>query len=125
LLGIGLWDDQAVFQTEILPNKTALWFTAVGGSIVAVCRGLIPDENAVIEPVKAMEEVVQHTHYFPKSWRGRVHGHKVLNDFTALFQFRLVNFLLDLLSVLLAPFILMFSLPKCAGLLYIIIVLTL
>lgn len=49
----------------------------IGGSIIAICRSFIPDENSVMEPDKVMEQVVQYTHYMPKTWRGNTHTNKV------------------------------------------------
>ena len=82
---------------------------------MAVCRGLIPDENQVIDPPKAMEDVVQQTHYLPKSWRNKVHTMNIYSQFTSLFDFKANLLFIELLSVLFTPFILLFSLPRSAG----------
>jgi autophagy-related protein 9 len=78
LLGIGLYDDNALFELQVLPDKSAVWFVGIGGSIIALCRAVIPDENAVMEPEKVMEELITHTHYMPQSWRNRLHSQEVL-----------------------------------------------
>lgn len=112
---IGIYDDDILFKLEVTQGKTALWYIGVGGTIIAVCRSLIPDENsAVDEPTDIMDDLVQYTHYMPKSWRGKAHTTKTLNEFTQLFQYKLVVFVLELLSVFFAPLILIFSLPNSA-----------
>jgi len=58
-----------------------------------------------------MEDIVQHTHHMPKVWRDKLHTLEVLGEFTQLFQYKIVAFAIELISVLLAPFILIFSLP--------------
>jgi len=52
LIIIGLIDDQALFKIEIMENKSAFLVLSMGGTIIALLRGLIPNENAVMEPQK-------------------------------------------------------------------------
>jgi len=49
LILLGFWNDD-FFRVDLYQGKSALWFIGVGGTIVAVCRALIPDENGVFEP---------------------------------------------------------------------------
>ncbi len=91
---IGFYDDEALFHVELLEGRSALWFVGVGGSIVALCRSFIPDNSnanasaasggyvnngvggiELMEAERLMEELVQYTHYLPKSWRGN--GHRI------------------------------------------------
>lgn len=114
LLVLSFWNEDMLFNLEIVEGRSAVWFVGVGGTIVAACRGLIPDENVVLEPDAAMEELVQYTHYMPKSWVGKTHTSKVLGEFTRLFDYKITIFLLELASVLFSPLVLMFSLPQSA-----------
>eukprot|EP01119_Soliformovum_irregulare_P009648 TRINITY_DN2317_c1_g1_i2.p1 TRINITY_DN2317_c1_g1~~TRINITY_DN2317_c1_g1_i2.p1 ORF type:complete len:440 (+),score=142.41 TRINITY_DN2317_c1_g1_i2:580-1899(+) len=113
-LALGFFDEDVLFKMEIW-QKTPIWFIGVGGTILAACRSLIPDENSqIIEPEKAMENLVQFSHYFPSAWRGKVHTLKVLGEFTQLFEYKATIFAMEMMSVLFGPFILLYSLPKCA-----------
>lgn len=62
-----------------------------------------------------MAELVVHTHYLPRHWRGRAHTAEVQEGMAALFQLKVLLFFEELSSVVLTPFILAFSLPRCAG----------
>jgi hypothetical protein len=62
-----------------------------------------------------MAELVLHTHYLPRHWRGRAHSAEVQQSLNGMFSFKLLLFLEELASVLLTPFILAYSLPRCAG----------
>jgi autophagy-related protein 9 len=62
-----------------------------------------------------MAELVLHTHYLPRHWRGRAHSAEVQQALNSMFSFKLLLFLEELASVLLTPFILAYSLPRCAG----------
>lgn len=74
-------------------------------------RSLAPDSNAVLEPKKAMEEIVQHTHYMVHN---KAHTYEAFKEFSKLFQPKVLILLFELFSVLLAPFILIFSASKCS-----------
>jgi autophagy-related protein 9 len=59
-----------------------------------------------------MEELVQHTHYMPKYWKGKTNTQFVYKEFTELFEYKIVLFIIEMLSVLFAPLILYFSLAN-------------
>lgn len=76
---------------------------------------MIPEENLVFDPEVSLREVVRWTHYLPGEWRGKLHSKMVHAEFSNLFALKINVFFTELLSVLLTPFILWFSLPPCAG----------
>eukprot|EP01114_Cavostelium_apophysatum_P016676 TRINITY_DN4793_c0_g1_i1.p1 TRINITY_DN4793_c0_g1~~TRINITY_DN4793_c0_g1_i1.p1 ORF type:complete len:627 (-),score=150.46 TRINITY_DN4793_c0_g1_i1:465-2345(-) len=114
LLILSVRDEDALFNLEIFSDRSAIWFVGVGGTIIAGCRALIPDENTVMDPTKVMEDLAQFTHYMPSSWKGKAHTTRVLGEFNQLFEYKIVSFVIELFSVLFAPFILLFSLPNSA-----------
>ena len=58
------------------------------GIILAVSRALIQEAGVAFEPEVALLEVVAHTHYLPRHWRGRAHTREVHHNFQALFPFK-------------------------------------
>ena len=66
-------------------GRNLLWYAAVFGTITAISRAAITDE-LLPYPEGAMSMVVQHTHYMPKSWRGRENSERVRIEFETLFQ---------------------------------------
>lgn len=60
-------------------------------------------------------QVVAHTHHMPRHWRGRAHTREVQASFQQLFQFKAGLLAEEMLSILATPFVLYFSLPRCAG----------
>jgi autophagy-related protein 9 len=78
-------------------------------------RSFINDTPVAFDPERAMAELVLHTHYLPRHWRGRAHSAEVQQALNSMFSFKLLLFLEELASVLLTPFILAYSLPRCAG----------
>ncbi|KAI8989804.1 APG9-domain-containing protein [Trametes punicea] len=114
LLLASVVDPDLFLHFEITPHRTVLFYLTVFGSILAVARGMIPEENRVFDPEMLMSEVVQYTHYMPDEWKGQLHSKKVHAEFGQLFQMKVVIFAQELLSVLLTPFVLWYSLPPCA-----------
>lgn len=45
--------------------------------MLAVARGMIPEENMVYDAEELMKEVVQSTHYMPVEWKDQLHSQKV------------------------------------------------
>mmetsp|Transcript_4303 Transcript_4303/g.12400 ORF Transcript_4303/g.12400 Transcript_4303/m.12400 type:complete len:983 (-) Transcript_4303:227-3175(-) len=98
-----------------LAGRTLVWWAAALGVVLAISRAFIVDDAAVaFHPELAMLEVVAHTHHLPRHWRGRAHTREVQGAFQALFPFKAILLAEEMLSVLLTPFVLYFSLPACA-----------
>lgn len=62
---------------EVTPHRTVLFYIGVFGSILAVARGMIPEENRVFDPELLIMEVIQDTHYMPDDWKDELHSKKV------------------------------------------------
>lgn len=62
---------------EVTPHRTVLFYVGVFGSILAVARGMIPEENKVFDPEELIMEVIQDTHYMPDHWKDQLHSKKV------------------------------------------------
>lgn len=77
-----------VFYRNILQifGRNLFWYAAVFGAITAISRKAVRDELLVLDPEGAMSMVVQHTHYMPKTWRGKENTEMVRMEFETLFQ---------------------------------------
>jgi len=111
LIVFGIFNDEFLMNFQIF-DRSPIWYIGIFGTVVAVTRSLITDENQVFQPAKHMARTVQNTHYLPKGWIGKTHTYKVRDEFLELFEYRIIDFLREISSVLFTPFILMFSLPK-------------
>lgn len=107
-------DPDLFFGFEVTPHRTVLFYIGVFGSILAVARGMIPEENRVFDPELLIMEVIQDTHYMPDQWKDQLHSKKVHQEFGELFAMKIMIYAQELLSVVLTPFVLWFSLPDCA-----------
>jgi len=107
-------DPESFLAFEITPERTVLFYLGVFGSIWAVARGAIPEENLVFDPEYALSNVTEYTHYMPTTWRGRLHTNEVRTEFAMLYQMKLRIFLEEIVSIIFTPFVLWFSLPKCS-----------
>jgi hypothetical protein len=77
LLVASALDPDLFLHFEITPHRTVLFYLGVFGSILAIARGMIPEDNAVFDPEYLMRELVRYTHYLPPEWKGKLHSQKV------------------------------------------------
>jgi autophagy-related protein 9 len=133
LLLASVIDPDLIVHFEVTPHRTVLFYIGVFGSVLAVARGMIPDDNRVFDPELLMMEVIQYTHYMPDEWKGQLHSKQVRllpnvvlhcsdgiyfsqvhQEFGELFAMKIAIFVQELISVVLTPFVLWLSLPPCA-----------
>lgn len=107
-------DPESFLAFEITPERTVLFYLGVFGTVWAVARGVVPEENHVFDPEYALSNVAEYTHYLPSHWRERLHSTEVRAEFAMLYQMKVVIFLEEILSIIFTPFILWFSLPQCS-----------
>lgn len=107
-------DPESFLAFEITPERTVLFYLGIFGTVWAVARGTVPEEDHVFDPEYALSNVTEYTHYMPHHWRGRLHTNDVRTEFAALYQLKITVFLEEILSVIVTPFILWFSLPRCS-----------
>ncbi|KAH9958329.1 autophagy protein Apg9-domain-containing protein [Russula dissimulans] len=107
-------DTDLFIHLEITPHRSVLFYLSLFGGIVAVARGMIPEENRVFDSEVLMKAIVQYTHYLPDEWREQLHSKTVHTQFGELFAMKPMTFATELASVVLTPFILWFALPPCA-----------
>ncbi|KAJ7286140.1 putative transmembrane protein [Mycena rebaudengoi] len=107
-------DPDIFVHFEITPHRTVLFYLGVFGTILATARGMIPEDNRVFDPELLMTEVIAYTHYMPDEWKGELHSKKIHKEFGQLFAMKVLIFVEELISVVLTPFVLWFSLPNCA-----------
>lgn len=115
VLGLATVLDQENFLNfEITPGRTTIFYLGVFGTIWAVARGLLPDDNMIYDTSNSLQEVIDFTHYEPAHWKGRLHTTDVKQEFSQLYQMKLVIFVEEVLSMIFTPFVLCFSLPNCS-----------
>ncbi|KAK5653585.1 hypothetical protein OQA88_8847 [Cercophora sp. LCS_1] len=105
-------DNDFLIGFEITPDRNALFYTALFGSIWAFARGSISGENAVFDPEYAMRNVIEYTHYSPDHWQDRLHSFDIKKEFSSLYKMKIMIFLEEIISILTVPFVLFTSLPK-------------
>jgi autophagy-related protein 9 len=107
-------DPDLFLHFEITPHRTVLFYLTLFGSILAVARGMVPDEHRVFDPHELMSDVIHDTHYMPDSWQDALHSKRVHSEFGELFVMKILIYAQEVLSVVMTPFVLWFSLPGCA-----------
>ncbi|KAJ1025162.1 hypothetical protein NDA16_002668 [Ustilago loliicola] len=92
-------DPDLFLHFDITPQRNVLFYIGVFGAILAVSRGMIPDEHLVFEPEAVLREVIQHTHYLPQDWKRRFHSAEVHQAFGQLYTLKIYIFFQELLNL--------------------------
>ena len=74
---VSLIDPELFLGFEITKDRTVLFYLGLFGTILAVSRGMIPEENLVFEPEAMLTQVIEYTHYCPSHWNGKLHSYEV------------------------------------------------
>ena len=104
--------DDGLLQNDILGPFSGIWIIGVLGLVTAAAISLIPKEDHVFDPRSHLEQVREHTHYMPSHWRNQEHSYRIYQEFLHLFEYRVVFYLKEVATVLLAPFTLLITLPR-------------
>jgi autophagy-related protein 9 len=114
LFSITLLDSELFLNFEITPGKTALFWIGIFTAIYRVARSSSPQEDHVPDPEYYLRHVNYHTHYEPPSWQDRLHTDEVRQEFSQLYQPKVLIFAEEVLSMVITPFLLIFRLPGCS-----------
>jgi autophagy-related protein 9 len=112
---ITLWDPELFLGFDIAGKTVLFWLGIFGTMFVLFRNAATDDDDDLWDPEVAMEAVVYHTHYCPDSWKGRLYTEEVRREFSSLYKLEALLFLEEVVGSFITPFMLMWSLPKCAG----------
>ncbi|XP_028413439.1 autophagy-related protein 9A-like isoform X1 [Dendronephthya gigantea] len=96
--------DQDVFRAEHMLTTIASL-----GLLIRICYAFIPDENLIWCPEQLLRQVLVHIHYIPDEWKTKAHTNEVFQEFQQLFEYKAVFVIQELVSALVTPFLLCFS----------------
>lgn len=101
-----LFDPELFLGFEVTPGRTAVFYLTMMIGIFGVAHGMLPDENEVHDPVLHLREVLLYIHHMPAHWKGRLHSNEVRAEFSAMYQMKVLIFVEEILSLVVAPWIL-------------------
>lgn len=109
---VGLRSDiTTLMSLHIFGNKTVAWLVTVVSSIYVICSILKRPENTSFDPESALNEVEKYIHYEFREDNNQANSWKTHNNFTNYFQPLCEQMLIELISVILNPFLFIFVLP--------------
>lgn len=109
-MGILTWETIVIGNISV--NSGVILAITILGATIGILRSNMPSEHKVYEYNKTMNEIVKHIHYIPMEWVKNAHHINVLNHFTQLFSYKILNWFLELTSIIYMPFIFMYSLAN-------------
>ncbi|CUS06936.1 unnamed protein product [Tuber aestivum] len=116
LLGVlaiaSIIDGDLIQGFEIVQGLNGLTAIATLTTIVAVSRGMLPEENTVYDPEWSIRNVIQHIHYMPDHWKDKLRTDDIKKEFMSLYDLKVMIFLGEVMSVIFTPFVLWVSLSN-------------
>jgi autophagy-related protein 9 len=107
-----LLDENILLYVTFL-DRSLIFYLGIFATLSSFSRSFITKpENSVYNPNAVMEKVAEHTHYMPEHWKDNCNTYKVRNEFLSMFNYIIVLFLYEIISVFTTPYILIFVLTK-------------
>jgi autophagy-related protein 9 len=114
--------NDAILLHIKIGNFNLLWFVGVATMFYSIGKSMLPDPEAHARSVWNLNEELErtlnvmatHTHYYPDTWKGKGYDMRIMSQIKRMFTNKTSLFVHELISLLLAPLVLCFSLPRCA-----------
>ncbi|GAX83721.1 hypothetical protein CEUSTIGMA_g11146.t1 [Chlamydomonas eustigma] len=113
LLLVTMMDD-GLLERPLL-GRHIVWWLAALGVVLTASRTLVSEDPVAYDPEKVLAEVAAITHHMPRHWRGRAHTPEVQGELSSMFPLKVQQFLEEMASVFMTPFLLYFVLPISAA----------
>mmetsp|Transcript_28485 Transcript_28485/g.43067 ORF Transcript_28485/g.43067 Transcript_28485/m.43067 type:complete len:602 (-) Transcript_28485:264-2069(-) len=114
--------NDAILLHVKLGNFNLLWFVGMMGILYSAGKSMLPNpdihlryhRNLIEEMDDGLRSIAAHTHHYPEIWRGKGYDIKTRKIITSMFNNKAKIFLHELISLLAAPMVLCYYLPRCA-----------
>jgi len=121
LVVLGVLNDAILLNVQLW-GRNLLWYAGIAAGIYSIGRSLVPTKEAQPSVTKnlftdmdaALQSISTHTHYYPEHWKGRGWDQSVHAQFSLFFDSKVKLFLWELISLVLAPYILIVRLSSKA-----------
>lgn len=99
LIILSIINDKILIYILITKNQSVLWFIGILGSLIAFLR----NNNTIYNPKIIMTEICDHI-YIKKDFVKHSYKHESFNEFTKLYQYKLIYLIKDIMYTILVPF---------------------
>jgi len=107
-----VYDETLLIYIKLF-NRNLLWYVAILTSIISIARLIMVYPSSVDESSEEiMIKMSKYTHYYPAKWRNKCHKADVLYDFRMLYKYKLISVGLEIASVVIIPFYMLFKLEN-------------
>jgi len=114
--------NDAILLHVKLGHFNLIWYAGILGIIYSAGKAMLPNpeihsryiRNLFEEMNQCLSSIAAHTHHYPDSWKGKGYDIKTRKLVTSMFNNKANIFANELLSLILAPLILCYYLPRYA-----------
>ena len=112
LTGIALLND-SVLLNVFFYGRNLLSYLTIFATIFAFSRYFVVNpDNVMKEPKKELREMCEILDYVEEEWIDREHMHVIYDRINSFYRYRYVNFLREILTFLLLPYMLFVIIPR-------------
>ena len=114
LLGLALVDDALLMHVNVGAHNL-LFVSAALGVVLAGARAMMTEHwHGALQPESALSQLGAITGYLPRAWQQRPRSQAVRSEVAAMFQFRALLFLQEVIGAVATPLTLLLVLPSQA-----------
>lgn len=112
LFVLSIFDEAILLYVHFLDHNL-LWYLGIFSALYAASRTVIPNDVQQVQhnAEQLVDSISSYTHYYPKHWENNCHSTKVFLEMQELYPYKVHVFAMELMSVILTPLVLCFSLP--------------
>lgn len=104
LVALTFYNEALVLYIKLF-DHTLIWYITILVTAITVARMAMVDPASVDESAEeVMKKIAEHTHYFPSSWVNKCHTSDVLDEYRALFKYKLSSIFVEIASIFVIPY---------------------
>ena len=105
--------DENILLFVTFLERSLIFYAGIFATISTISRGFIREpENTVYNPYDIMQKISKYTHYMPKHWNNKSNIFIVRDEFLKKFNYIIMLFLYEIVSVVTTPYLLIFVISK-------------
>lgn len=110
-----LYDERLVMYINAM-GRNLLWYIAILTFVITMTRNVshdyLYDDINYTNSEEIMEKINEYTYFFPDKWKGNCNKLFVLYELRTLYNYKIINNIIDIISMIIIPFYTLLNIEK-------------